>query len=442
MKVQNLALGQREELTEKSRKKIQALINYGFTISDTQPCNDANRISTQLQQYDARYTLTIPPSMCTCLKLSDMALKLLKPYIKDLFVISQKQTKTNYILFNRNDALLEQLASLAEENPEMQPVENFNLVFDKYTLPTYTNRAGLYSVTAAPTLTRKQLEKVLELHQKIADNAESYFLLSHNISHRYNMPMTVLRILGENVISLRALNVLELLLVYATNSNAIYRQSNDTIKPIIIPVDFFNLEDFELNQSPNHIMESLEELENIGLVNNFSLYEDAFIINSNIIIKSIKQYSYRQQQGYYNNMNLQQQNYVYTFVNYLCYVKNINKREVTQDIIGQTTEINVRADKLTISLEGLLYNLELENYFHDFNYLIDVLNKLQQVGIWHGLLIPSNQPANKELVKYLLNNRDKLHTFFQLNSKERREDISTASSFYNPSVSGRKLCKR
>lgn len=440
MKVTNSVFEEKEALTEKSRKKLQALINYGFEIKtkDNVILTNSNQIANSLEK-DETFILTLPAKMCLCLQVSDMALKLLKPYLKDLLQIGQKATKTNYILFNYDD-MIEQLVQLAEPNEHIQLVDTFEMSFNKYTLPTYKNTAKLYEIESAPILTNKEVKKILELYQRITENQEGYFLLSHNISHSYNMPMTILRKLGENVISLKSLNILELILIYATNSSAIYRQTNEDIKSLVIPVDFFNFEEFNLNQTNDEITSSLKELKSIGLINKFDYIENAFTIHSNVILKSIKQYSYKQNLGHYRSLNLHQKNYVYTFLNYLRYVKNIEHVETIKDLTDKEIKQKVKAEKLTISLEGLIYNLELEDYIHDLTHLSAIIEVLQQIGIQQGLLaMPLNpQPITKEVVKYLLSNRDKLHEFFILNPKEEKKEVlESSTTFYNPNVIGR-----
>lgn len=443
MKVTKTTLEEREALIEKSRKKLQALLNYGFEILSTNktPYNVANQIAKELENNET-FTLTMPMNKCLCLQVSDMALKLLKPYLKDLLHVGQIATKTNYILFSYDVDIIEQLAPLTESNEHIQLVDTFEMSFNKYTLPNYKNTAKLYDLKSAPVLTNKEVKKILELHHKIINSLESYFLLSSNVSHSYNMPMTVLRKLGDNVISLKALNVLEILMVFTTNSSAIYRQPNEEIKPLIIPVDFFNFEDFDLNQTNDEILSSLKELKSIGLINNFKTIENAFKVESNVIVKSIKQYSYKQNIGYYRNLCLHQQNYVYTFINYVRYVKNIKHTEIIEDLNGNKTKKEIKAESLTITLEGLIYNLELEDYIHDHTYLADILNNLREVGIQRLLLVPTPnaKPIIKEDVKYLLSHRDKLHEFFKLNIKEdkvqdTKGNVPLTSSFYNPNVS-------
>ncbi len=449
MKNNNLSLEDKEALKQKSRKKIQALINYGFnvlSIDDKKQTIETNKIVNNLENNE-RFILTIPAHTCICLKVSNMTIKLLKPFIKDLFHIGQKATKTNYILFNCDDDIIKQLEPLSESNEDIQLVDTFELVFNKYSLPTYTNTAGLYSVTSAPVLTKKEVNKILSLYETITKNKNNYFLLSNNISHSYNMPMTILRILGENVISLKALNILELIMVFATNSSAIYRQSTENIKPFVIPVDFFHFDDFDIKQTEDEIINSLNELKSIGLINSFEYIDDTFIIETNIIVKSIKQYSYKQELNYYKNLGLNQRNYVYTFINYLRYVKNIKYAEPKTDFEENANKKSVKAKILMITLEGLLYNLELDKYIHDLTHLATILEVLQQVGVRQGLLvIPSNpQPITKDLVKYLLNHRDKLHEFFVLNPDEQnKKDLISQTSFCKSTrlANGRLLFQR
>lgn len=443
MNFTKLTINERDELKDKARKKLQLLLNYGFIIlsADNQEQTSSNDIANSLEN-DEQLTLTIPTATCLCIKVSDMALKLLKPYLKDLLIISQKATKTSYLLFNYDDNLASQLAPLSEPNSDIQLLNSFDLYFNKFTLPTYTNKASLYSVTSAPILTQKQIDKVLKLHEKIVANENNYFLLSSNISLNYNMPMTILRLLGENVIPLKVLNVLELILTYATNSSAIYRQPNDELKGFTIPLDFFQHEDFSLNQTETEIQSSLDELRSIGLINNFKLIKDCFYISSNIIIKSIKQYSYKQPLGYYRNLNLHQQDYAYTFLNHIRHIKNISIKETKKDLTGNETTTTVKAEKLTITLEGLMYNLGLESSLHDKSRLATILSNLLEIGIREKLLLQPNNPTlptGKELVRYLLSNRDKLHEFFVLNpNDENREETSKVSTFYAPvSIQGR-----
>ena len=85
MRKQTLSFEEREALKDKARKKLQALINLGFEVKSINGIKEdkANQIATDLENDDS-FILTMPAGMCIVFKVSNMALKLLKPYIKDL----------------------------------------------------------------------------------------------------------------------------------------------------------------------------------------------------------------------------------------------------------------------------------------------------------------------------------------------------------------------
>lgn len=350
-----------------------------------------------------------------------MAIKLIKPYIKNKFFIEQWTSNSHYMLVD---------SSMAEQLQQLQPIEDievvdtFELEFTKSTLPTYSNRASLFTVNTAPVLAPKELEKVLSLSERILVNQNNYFLLSNSITHTYNAPMTIIRILGENVISLNALNLLELILTYATNSSAVFRNKTDELKPFIIPFDFFSNEDFELAQSIDEISSSLAELKAINLINSYKFIPEivAFEIVSNVITKSIKQYSYTQPIGYYKSLKLHQQDYCYTFVNYLQYVSNIKystKSAVAENVEAQDIR---KAEKLTICLSSLLYNLGQHKYIQDHTRIAQVLNNLYQAGMKVFLLKPTFMQIDNSAVKDMLAHKDRLHEYFILDTDQKAKE--------------------
>ena len=245
-------------------RKLQALINAGYVIrnSSGKPITSAHQAATDLYSSASKiYTLTMPDDhKCCCIKWSNMAIKLIKPYIKNKFFIEQWTSNSHYMLVD---------SSMAEQLQQLQPIEDievvdtFELEFTKSTLPTYSNRASLFTVNTAPVLAPKELEKVLSLSEHILVNQNNYFLLSNSITHTYNAPMTIIRILGENVISLNALNLLELILTYATNSSAVFRNKTDELKPFIIPFDFSVMKILSL---PNPLMKYHHLLQNLKLL--------------------------------------------------------------------------------------------------------------------------------------------------------------------------------
>ena len=406
-------------------RKLQALINAGYVIKDNigKPIISAHQAATKLvNSASTAYTITMPDDhKCCCIKWSNMAIKLIKPYIKNKFFIEQWTSNSHYMLVD---------SSMAEQLQQLQPIEDievvdtFELEFTKSTLPTYSNRASLFTVNTAPVLAPKELEKVLSLSERILVNQNNYFLLSNSITHTYNAPMTIIRILGENVISLNALNLLELILTYATNSSAVFRNKTDELKPFIIPFDFFSNEDFELAQSIDEISSSLAELKAINLINSYKFIPEivAFEIVSNVITKSIKQYSYTQPIGYYKSLKLHQQDYCYTFVNYLQYVSNIKyttKSAVAENVEAQDIR---KAEKLTICLSSLLYNLGQHKYIQDHTRIAQVLNNLYQAGMNVFLLKPTFMQIDNSAVKDMLAHKDRLHEYFILDTDQKAKE--------------------
>lgn len=404
-------------------RKLQALINAGYVIrnSSGKPITSAHQAATDLYSSASKiYTLTMPDDhKCCCIKWSKMAIKLIKPYIKNKFIIEQLSSNAHYMLVE--SSMKEQLQQL-QHTDDIKIVDTINEIeFTKSTLPTYTNRASLFTVKAAPSLTAKEIKKILTLSEHIIANQNNYFLLSNSITHIYNAPMTIIRLLGENVISLNALNLTELILTYATNSSAVFRNKSDDIKSFIIPFEFFSNEDFELNQSIDEISSSLAELKAIGLISSYSFNSEtiSFEIVSNVISKSIKQYSYTQPIGYYKSLNLHQQEYCYTFVNYLQYVSNVKyttKSEVAENVEVQDIK---KAEKLKICLSSLLYNLEQDEYVHDHTRIAQVLHNLYEAGRKAFLLKESYRVIDTSAVRYLLTHKDKLHEFFILDTEEK-----------------------
>lgn len=406
-------------------RKLQGLINSGFVIKDNigKPITSAHQAAIKLVNSALTvYTITMPDDhKCCCIKSSNMAIKLIKPYIKNKFFIEQWTSNSHYMLVD---------SSMAEQLQQLQPIEDievvdtFELEFTKSTLPTYSNRASLFTVNTAPVLAPKELEKVLSLSERILVNQNNYFLLSNSITHTYNAPMTIIRILGENVISLNALNLLELILTYATNSSAVFRNKTDELKPFIIPFDFFSNEDFELAQSIDEISSSLAELKAINLINSYKFIPEivAFEIVSNVITKSIKQYSYTQPIGYYKSLKLHQQDYCYTFVNYLQYVSNIKystKSAVAENVEAQDIR---KAEKLTICLSSLLYNLGQHKYIQDHTRIAQVLNNLYQAGMKVFLLKPTFMQIDNSAVKDMLAHKDRLHEYFILDTDQKAKE--------------------
>ena len=143
-------------------RKLQTLINAGFVIKDNigKPIISAHQAATKLvNSASTAYTVTMPDDhKCCCIKWSNMAIKLIKPYIKNKFFIEQWSSNSHYVLVD--SSITEQLEQL-QPIDDIKIVDTFELEFTKSTLPTYTNRASLFTVKAAPSLTAKEIKKIL-----------------------------------------------------------------------------------------------------------------------------------------------------------------------------------------------------------------------------------------------------------------------------------------
>lgn len=426
-------------------RKLQALINSGYVIKDNfgKSITSAHQAATKLvNSASTVYTVNMPDdNKCCCIKWSNMAIKLIKPYIKNKFLIEQWSSNSHYMLVDSSmNEQLQQLQSI----DDIKIVDTFELEFTKSTIPTYSNRASLFTVHTAPVLTAKEMKKILSLSERILVNQNNYFLLSNSISHTYNAPMTIIRLLGENVISLNALNLTELILTYATNSSAVFRNKSDDIKSFIIPFEFFSNEDFELNQSIDEISSSLVELKAIGLITSYRFNSEtiSFEIVSNVISKSIKQYSYTQPIGYYKSFKLHQQDYCYTFINYLQYVLNVKYTTTSKVADNVEDEKTTKVKQLKICLSSLLYNLELDEYIHDHNRIAQVLSNLYQAGLKAFLLKQISFEFNSRAVKDMIAHKDKLHEYFVLdidqNSKRQFEKCKDIVTLINLDISSAK----
>lgn len=88
----------------------------------------------------------------------------------------------------------------------------------KYDIPKFNKATTLHTFETPPTLTNKQANTIIDIANMLKDNKDFYFLLSDVINLEYNMPMNILNILGENVLPLSALSVLEVIMTYATTN--------------------------------------------------------------------------------------------------------------------------------------------------------------------------------------------------------------------------------
>lgn len=402
---------QAEQLA-KLTMKVQVLINVGGEFYDKNDnlLENAHQIAQAvLDGAEVKLNINQP-----ALVLKAIPTRILKPCIKNLIQITFPATKETVIVFRCNDDVEHQLAQIdTDNNEEIIPfLSGITITLTKYNIPSFNKATTLHTLYTPPTLTKKQVNIILDVAERLNNSKDFYILLGDEISLVYNMPMNILNILGENVLSLSALSLLEVIMVYATNSSAVYRQKNDCIKAFNIPLEFFSNPDFHFKQSKDDIISNLEALLEVGLIDDYFCEDDNCIIDSHLIVKSIKQYSYKQHIGFYRGLELKQQEYVYTFINYVNWIKNLNYFKKDDETGKYTT---YRADKLTIPLSSLIYNLDLIKYKNDHVALGKMLTNCLQAGYKCNLLIYQGlDEIAPSIVKNLLQHRDNFKDVFVL----------------------------
>lgn len=405
-------LKKQAEQLAKLTMKLQVLINVGGEFFDKNDnlLENAHQIAQALLD-GAQVQLSINQP---ALVLKAIPTRILKPCIKNLIQIAFPATKETVIVFKCNNDVEHQLAQLDTENEEeiIPFLSGITITLTKYNIPSFNKATTLHTFDTPPTLTRKQINLIIDVAKQLTDNKDFYILLGNEINLVYNMPMNILNVLGENVLSLSALSLLEVIMVYATNSSAVYRQKNDCLKAFNIPLEFFSNPDFYFKQSKEDIISNLEVLLEVGLIDDYFCEDDNCIIDSHLIVKSIKQYSYKQHIGFYRGLELKQQEYVYTFINYVNWIKNLNYFKKDDETGKYTT---YRADKLTIPLSSLIYNLDLIKYKNDHVALGKMLTNCLLAGYKCDLLV--NQGLDEiapSVVKNLLQHRDNFKDVFVL----------------------------
>ena len=406
------------EQLEKLTMKFQLLINVGGEFFDKNDnlLENAHQIAQAVLK-GAQVQLSInQPAMV----LKAIPTRILKPCIKNLIQITLPATKETVIVFKCNNDVEHQLAQLDTENEEeiIPFLNGITINLTKYNIPSFNKATTLHTLYTPPTLTKKQVNVILDVAKRLNKNNDFYILLGDEISLVYNMPMNILNILGENVLSLSALSLLEVIMVYATNSSAVYRQKNDCVKSFKIPLEFFSNSDFHFNQSKEDIIKNLEALLEIGLIDDYICEDDNFIIDSHLIVKQIKQYSYKQHIGFYRGLELKQQEYVYTFINYVNWIKNLNYFKKDNETGKYTT---YRAEVLTIPLSSLLYNLDLVKYKSDHIALAKMLTNCLRAGIKCDLLqYQGLDEIAPSVVNNLLHHRDNFREVFVLKAYKKK----------------------
>ena len=154
------------------------------------------------------------------------------------------------------------------------------------------------------------------------------------------------------------------------------------------------------------IEEALKELQMHNITDNFNIVNDSLTSGSVLITKHIKQ-RIRRNMGFYSQLPpTKQAPIIATFINYLYWIINCPSNFA----------------RLTIALDTLLAQLGVERLLkeHRLSEIAKLLNLLRSYGVRYGLLCmpPNSTEITSKDVKYLLQNRGKLHEFFILKTAE------------------------
>ena len=314
-----------------------------------------------------------------------------------------------YYFAPTDEATFNRLQSL--ENEDIISIYScYGIVFNKYQMLKLCPTWGDYKLSNLPQLTPQTLDFIEETAQKVIDNKDNFFLIN-NLKPLYNMPLALSAKLGKTVLSINTHILLEHLLQFMTHSSAVI----DNIYSDIYLVDYHQLckgltfqgkhkrKDFVIN-------EAFKELQMHNIIDNFNIVNDSLTFESELITKHIKQ-RIRRNMGYYAQLPpTKQAPIIATFINYLHWIVNCPSNFA----------------RLTIALDTLLIQLGVERLLkeHRLSEIAKLLNLLRCYGVEYGLLaMPAEQKEiTSKDVKYLLQNRSKLHEYFVLNNPQKGKE--------------------
>ena len=293
------------------------------------------------------------------------------------------------------------------ENEGIISVYNYySIAFNKYNMLKFSPNWADYKLSNLPQLTPQTLDIIEETATKVIENKNNFFLIN-NLKPLYNMPLALSAKLGKTVVSINTHILLEHLLQEMTHSSAVI---DNTYSDVYL-VDYPQLCKGLVLQGKHRrkdivIKEAFEELQKHAIIDDFNIVNDSLTFKSALITKHIKQ-RIRRNMGFYAPLpSTKQAPLIATFINYLAWIVNCPSNFA----------------QLTIALDTLLMQLGVERLLkeHRLSEIAKLLNLLRSYGVEYGLLcMPANtQEITSKDVKYLLQNRGKLHEFFVLKTAE------------------------
>ena len=344
-----------------------------------------------------------PSQPCTCIVCNTLLFKLLN--LPTLWAYEPLSGMYLCYFTPTNESYLNRLQCLNKEDVITVDL-NLNLIFNKYNLPKLCPDWADYKLSNLPQLTPQTLDFIEETAKKVIENKNNFFLINQ-LKPVYNMPLALSQKLGKVVLSVNAHILLEHLLQVMTHSSAVI----DNIYSDIYLVDYAKFLKGLAFQGKHKrkdivIEEALKELQMHNIIDNFNIVNDSLTFESVLITKHIKQ-RIRRNMGFYSQLPpTKQAPIIATFINYLYWIINCPSNYT----------------QLTIALDTLLTQLGVERLLkeHRLSEIAKLLNLLRSYGVQYGLLCmpPNSTEITSNDVKYLLQNRGKLHEFFVLKTAE------------------------
>ena len=288
----------------------------------------------------------------------------------------------------------------------MRVYTDYALAFDKYNMPKFSQNWGDYKLSNLPQLTPQTLDIIEETATKVIKNKNNFYQIN-NLKPLYNIPLALSAKLGKVVLSINAHILLEHLLQYMTHSSAVI----DNTYTDAYLVNYAQFQKGLVFQGKHRrkdivIKEAFEELQKHAIIDDFNIIDDKLTFETALITKHIKQ-RIRRNMGFYSQLPpTKQAPLIATFINYLYWIANCPSNFT----------------HLTISLDTLLIQLGVERLLkeHRLSEIAKLLNLLRRYGVEYCLLCmpPNSTEITSKDVKYLLQNRGKLHEFFVLKTAE------------------------
>ena len=348
-----------------------------------------------------------PSQPCTCIVCNPLLFKLLN--LPTIWAFEPLTGMYLCYFAPTNESYLNRLQRLNKEDIITVDL-NLNLIFNKYTLPKFSQNWGEYKLSNLPQLTPQTIDFIEETTTKVIKNKNNFYQIN-NLKPLYNIPLALSAKLGKTVISINTHILLEHLLQAMTHSSAII-DNTYTDAYLVDYAQFCKGLAFQGKHKRKDIVieEALKELQMHNIVDNFNIIDDNLTFKSDLITKHIKQ-RIRRNMGFYNQLPpTKQAPLIATFINYLAWIVNCPSNFT----------------HLTIALDTLLAQLGVERLLkeHRLSEIAKLLNLLRCYGVEYGLLaMPAEQ---KEItsndVKYLLQNRSKLHEYFVLNNLQKGKE--------------------